>query len=97
MPYLTRHAGMYPDVVEQLVANHLQKRDSMSALITSEWYQRPTHFPGWGRPYEFNAGLLKQLDRLEEARDNVSCWLSVQHSPYTVSAQPLCLMQHAVV
>ncbi len=36
--YLTRKAGMYPDIVEQLVANHLEKGDSMSALITSEWY-----------------------------------------------------------
>lgn len=35
--YLTRKAGMYPDVAEQLVANHLQKDDLMSALITGEW------------------------------------------------------------
>lgn len=68
--YLTRKAGMYPDIVEQLVANHLEKGDSMSALITSEWYMRPTHFSGWGRPYEFTAGLYKQLGRLEESRDS---------------------------
>lgn len=70
--YLTRKAGMYPDIVEQLVANHLNKGDSMSALITSEWYMRPKHFAGWGRPYEFTAGLYKQLGRLEESRDSVS-------------------------
>lgn len=70
--YLTRKAGMYPDVVEQLVANHLDKGDSMSALITSEWYMRPKHFAGWARPYEFTAGLYKQLGRLEESRDSVS-------------------------
>lgn len=35
--YLTRKAGMYPDVAEQLVTNHLQKDDLMSALITGEW------------------------------------------------------------
>lgn len=70
--YLTRKAGMYPDIVEQLVANHLEKGDSMSALITSEWYMRPKHFPGWARPYEFSAGLYKQLGRLEESRDSVS-------------------------
>lgn len=63
---------MYPDIVEQLVANHLDKGDSMSALITSEWYMRPKHFSGWGRPYEFTAGLYRQLGRLEESRDSVS-------------------------
>lgn len=68
--YLTRKAGMYPDIVEQLVANHLEKGDSMSALITSEWYMRPKHFSGWGRPYEFSAGLYRQLSRLEESRDS---------------------------
>jgi hypothetical protein len=35
--YLTRKAGMYTDVAEQLVTNHLQKDDLMSALITGEW------------------------------------------------------------
>ncbi len=35
--YLTRKAGMYMDVAEQLVNNHLQKDDLMSALITAEW------------------------------------------------------------
>ena len=75
--YLTRKAGMYPDIVEQLVANHLEKGDSMSALITSEWYMRPKHFSGWGRPYEFTAGLYRQLGRLEESRDSVSCCCSL--------------------
>lgn len=70
--YLTRKAGMYADVVEQLVANHLDKDDKMSALITAEWYMRPEHFPGWGRPYEFAAGLYQHLGRLEESRDSVS-------------------------
>jgi hypothetical protein len=35
--YLTRKAGMYTDVAEQLITNHLQKDDLMSALITGEW------------------------------------------------------------
>ena len=35
--YLTRRAGMFTDVVEQLVSLHLQKGDTMSALITGEW------------------------------------------------------------
>ncbi len=38
--YLTRRAGMYPDVVERLVAAHLAKGDEMSALITGEWCAR---------------------------------------------------------
>lgn len=70
--YLTRKAGMYADVVEQLVANHLDKGDEMSALITAEWYMRPKHFPGWGRPYEFAAGMYQRLGRMEECRDSVS-------------------------
>ena len=69
--YLTRKGCMYPDIVEQLVANHLDKEDNMSALITSEWYMRPKHFPNWARPYEFTAGLYKQLGRVEESRDSV--------------------------
>ena len=36
--YLTRRAGMFTDVVEQLVSLHLQKGDTLSALITGEWY-----------------------------------------------------------
>jgi hypothetical protein len=35
--YLTRKAGMYPDVVEALAMGHLAKGDSMSALVTGEW------------------------------------------------------------
>lgn len=69
--YLTRRAGMFVDVAEQLVTNHLQKEDVMSALITGEWYMRNNHFPRWGRPFEFNAHLYMRLNRLEEARDSV--------------------------
>ncbi len=35
-------------------------------------YMRPSHFPGWGRPFEFNAQLLRAMHRDEEARDSVS-------------------------
>lgn len=44
-----------------------------------EWYMRNSHFPGWGRPYEFNSQLMARVGRAEEARDVVStagCWLS---------------------
>ncbi|PSC67647.1 Cyclin delta-3 isoform 1 [Micractinium conductrix] len=67
--YLTRKAGMFPDVAERLVQAHLDKGDQMSALITGEWYMRNTFFPGWGRPYEFNSQLLARVGRGEEARD----------------------------
>lgn len=43
-----------------------------------EWYMRNSHFPGWGRPYEFNSQLMARVGRAEEARDVVrtgSCWL----------------------
>lgn len=40
--YLSRKAGMFPDVAEQLVAKHLAKDDMMSALITSDW-SAPLH------------------------------------------------------
>lgn len=67
--YLTRKAGMYCDVAEALAQGHLARGDEMSALITAEWYTRPSHFPDWGRPYEFNSALLRGIGRLEEARD----------------------------
>jgi hypothetical protein len=35
--YLTKHAGMYIDVCEQLVLFHMERGDTMSALITAEW------------------------------------------------------------
>ncbi|KAK9864929.1 hypothetical protein WJX84_001472 [Apatococcus fuscideae] len=68
--YLIRNAGMFMDVAEGLVNNHLRKEDLYSGLITSEWYMRPSHFPGWGRPFEFNAQLLRAMHRDEEARDS---------------------------
>ena len=43
----------------------------MSALITAEWYMRKNHFPGWARPFEFNALLYGSIGRHEEARDGV--------------------------
>ena len=35
--YLTRSAGMFMDVAEGLVNNHLRNEDLYSGLITSEW------------------------------------------------------------
>lgn len=67
--YLTRKAGMFPDVAERLVQAHLDKGDTMSALITGEWYMRNSHFPGWGRPFEFASQLMARVGRAEESRD----------------------------
>lgn len=35
--WLTRQGSMFPDVVEGLVMGHLEKGDTMSAMITGEW------------------------------------------------------------
>lgn len=67
--YLTRKAGMYCDVAESLALAHLKKGDTMSALITAEWYMRQGHFPEWARPYEFNSWIMKEVGRGEESRD----------------------------
>ncbi|KAG1677762.1 hypothetical protein FOA52_001074 [Chlamydomonas sp. UWO 241] len=68
--YLVKKAGMFPDVSEGLAKRHLAKGDVTSALVTSEWYMRNDHFPGFARPYEFASELLAGLGkRGEEARD----------------------------
>ena len=67
--YLVRRAGMFPDVCEALATAHITRGDTMSGLITAEWYMRQGHFPEWGRPYEFACGLLKEAGRPEESRD----------------------------
>ena len=59
----------------------------MSALITAEWYMRKNHFPGWARPFEFNAQLYDSIGRHEEARDGVSCCISLANS----IAKTMCL------
>jgi hypothetical protein len=67
--HLVRRVGAFPDVAERLIARHLAKPDTMSALITGEWYMRKGAFPGWARPYESVARVYASLGRREEARD----------------------------
>jgi hypothetical protein len=67
--YLARKACLSPTVCETLALSHLKKGDTMSALITAEWYMRQGNFPEWGRPYEFACGLLAEHGRPEESRD----------------------------
>ncbi|KAK9834153.1 hypothetical protein WJX81_003350 [Elliptochloris bilobata] len=68
--YLTRSGALFPDVAEALCRAHQERGDSLSALITAEWYMRGSHFPGWARPREYNAQLLAGIGRDEEARDS---------------------------
>jgi hypothetical protein len=67
--HLVRRVGAFPDVAERLITRHLAKPDTMSALITGEWYSRKGSFPGWARPYEAVARVYASLGRGEEARD----------------------------
>ncbi|KAL4545571.1 hypothetical protein Ndes2526B_g00234 [Nannochloris sp. 'desiccata'] len=67
--YLARKACLSPAICETLALAHLKKGDTMSGLITAEWYMRQGNFPDWGRPYEFACGLLAEHGRPEESRD----------------------------
>lgn len=67
--YLARKACLSPAICESLALAHLRKGDTMSGLITAEWYMRQGNFPDWGRPYEFACGLLAEHGRPEESRD----------------------------
>lgn len=62
-------ACLAPAVAERLVTRHVDRGDTMSALIAAEWYMRRGHFPGWGRPYDYAASLLAATARPDEARD----------------------------
>ncbi|KAK8939285.1 hypothetical protein KSP40_PGU020057 [Platanthera guangdongensis] len=66
--YLLKKVGLFPDVIERKVARHLQTGDHVSALITGEFYAR-NHFPGFGRPFVFNAEILLKVGRKAEAKD----------------------------
>ena len=66
---LVKAGVLTPELAERLVAAHTARGDEMSALISAEWYMRRSHFPGWGRPYDYAASVLIAAGRLEEARD----------------------------
>lgn len=66
--YLLKKVGLFPDVIERKVARHLEKGDHVSALVTGEFYTR-NHFPGFGRPFVFNAEVLLKVGRKLEAKD----------------------------
>ncbi|KAL6847564.1 hypothetical protein ACP4OV_022590 [Aristida adscensionis] len=67
--YLLKKVGLFPDVLERKTLRHLEKGDPVSALITGEFYSRD-QFPGFGRPFIFNAEILKRVGRTSEAKDS---------------------------
>ncbi|KAJ1299169.1 hypothetical protein BS78_01G511400 [Paspalum vaginatum] len=67
--YLLKKVGLFPDVIERKTLRHLEKGDNVSALITGEFYSRD-QFPGFGRPFVFNAEILKRVGRTSEAKDS---------------------------
>ncbi|PSR87966.1 hypothetical protein CEY00_Acc30996 [Actinidia chinensis var. chinensis] len=67
--YLLKKVGLFPDVLERRVAHHFKKGDPVSAMITGEFYTKKEHFPGFGRPYVFNAEILLKVGRKPEAKD----------------------------
>ncbi|KAF9678517.1 hypothetical protein SADUNF_Sadunf07G0043100 [Salix dunnii] len=56
--YLLKKVGLFPDVLERKVMLCLQKGDHISALVTGEFYAKKKHFPGFARPFAFNAEVM---------------------------------------
>ncbi|KDO79159.1 hypothetical protein CISIN_1g018628mg [Citrus sinensis] len=67
--YLLRKVGLFPDVLERKVMQHFAKGDHVSALVTGEFYTKKEHFPGFARPFVFNAEILLKVGRNLEAKD----------------------------
>lgn len=67
--YLMKKVGLFPDVFELLANQHLERGDQVSALITGEFYANKKHFPGFARPFVFNAKIMLKVGRDLEAKD----------------------------
>lgn len=67
--YILKKVGLFPDVLERKVNQHFEKGDHVSAMITGEFYTKKDHFPGFGRPFVFNAEVLQKVGRVLEAKD----------------------------
>ncbi|KAG8473574.1 hypothetical protein CXB51_035840 [Gossypium anomalum] len=50
--------GLFPDLLERKVMRHFEEGDQVSALVTGEFYTKKDLFPGFGRPFVFNAEVL---------------------------------------
>ncbi|KAK4488398.1 hypothetical protein RD792_004161 [Penstemon davidsonii] len=68
--YLLKKVGLFPDIIERKVKQHFDKGDHVSALVTGEFYTKREHFPGFGRPFVFNAEVLLKVGRSIEAKDS---------------------------
>ncbi|KAH9287573.1 hypothetical protein KI387_031690, partial [Taxus chinensis] len=67
--YLLKKVALFPDVLERIALGHLERDDQVSALVTGEFYANRMHFPGFGRPFVFNAELFLKIGRKLEAKD----------------------------
>ncbi|CAK8544054.1 unnamed protein product [Lathyrus sativus] len=67
--YLLKEVGIFPDVLERKVKRHFEEGDQVSALITGEFYAKKEHFPGFARPFVFNAEIMLRVGRKVEAKD----------------------------
>ncbi|RVW61225.1 hypothetical protein CK203_020497 [Vitis vinifera] len=74
--YLLKKVGLFPDVLERKIMRHFEEGDDVSALVTGEFYTKKDLFPGFGRPFVFNAevllkfvGILSEVGRNSEAKD----------------------------
>ncbi|CAH1434854.1 unnamed protein product [Lactuca virosa] len=67
--YLLQKVGLFPDILERKVMDHFKKGDHVSAMVTGEFYTKKEHFPGFGRPFVFNAEILLKVGRKIEAKD----------------------------
>lgn len=67
--YLLKKVGIFPDILERKVTRHFEEGDHVSALVTGEFYTKKEHFPGFGRPFVFNAEVLLRVGRKVEAKD----------------------------
>ncbi|KAB2071227.1 hypothetical protein ES319_A08G208000v1 [Gossypium barbadense] len=56
--YLLKKVGLFPDLLERKVMRHFEEGDQVSALVTGEFYTKKDLFPGFGRPFVFNAEVL---------------------------------------
>ncbi|RDY09687.1 hypothetical protein CR513_05910 [Mucuna pruriens] len=67
--YLLKKVGLFPDILERKVARHFEEGDHVSALVTGEFYTKKEHFPGFARPFVFNAEVLLRVGRKVESKD----------------------------
>lgn len=67
--YILKKVGLFPDVLERKVMRHFEEGDDVSALVTGEFYIKKDLFPGFGRPFVFNAKVLQKVGRNSEAKD----------------------------